>query len=140
MFLITIIASLLLLTFIHELGHYVLAKYYTKSRVIMKIGIGKKLLLLKYKNNYFCMRLIPIAGVVFFKDRMLSKKQKIIIGLAGPVFSIIAFIIALYFKNIITHPYYEEVFLILAFCSCLNILPFKGSDGSYVLKQLKKTA
>lgn len=140
MYFITIILSILFLTFIHELGHYIFAKYYTKSRVIMKIGIGKKLFSIKYKDYYFCLKLIPIGGMVLFKEKPLKKYQKIMIGLAGPVFSIIAFIVALYFKNSINIPYYEEVFLVLAFCSCLNIIPFKGADGYYVMKQFKKTA
>lgn len=98
--------SLLLgtLVFIHELGHYLAARYFKVRVEVFSLGFGPKLLGYKWGETYYCISLIPLGGYVkMFGDNpkqeikgedrkaaFLCQKPgpKSIIALAGPLMNL----------------------------------------------------
>ena len=95
--------SLLLgtLVFIHELGHYLAARYFKVRVEVFSLGFGPKLIGYKWGDTYYCISLIPLGGYVkLFGDNPRKKLKdedkkfaflcqkvwpKSAIALAGPV-------------------------------------------------------
>lgn len=89
-----------ILVFIHELGHFIVARYLGVEVEVFSIGFGKKIFSKKYKGTLWQVALIPLGGYVKMKgqdDTKPLKKndsinsynsktplQKIAILLAGP--------------------------------------------------------
>ena len=108
--------SLLLgtLVFIHELGHYLAARYFGVRVEVFSLGFGPKLIGYKWGDTYYCISLIPLGGYVkLFGDNprkkikdedkkyaFLSQKvwPKSAIALAGPVMN---FFIAVFLFTLI---------------------------------------
>ena len=94
-----------LLIFVHEFGHFLIAKYCGVRVEIFSLGFGKKILQLKRGDTNYCISLIPLGGYVkMFGDdpnaeisekekqfSFLHKKvgQRIAIVLAGPLMNLI---------------------------------------------------
>ena len=90
-----------LLIFVHELGHFLVAKYCGVRVEIFSLGFGKKILQFKRGDTIYCISLIPLGGYVkMFGDdpaaeipeeerrvSFLHKRvgQRIAIVLAGPL-------------------------------------------------------
>lgn len=90
-----------LLIFVHELGHFLVAKYFGVRVEVFSLGFGKKILQVKRGDTIYCISLIPLGGYVkMFGDdpnaeipeeekqfSFLHKKvgQRIAIVLAGPL-------------------------------------------------------
>ncbi len=116
-FIIPLIILLGLLIFVHELGHFLVAKFYGVRVEVFSLGFGKKLFQHKRGDTVYCLSLIPFGGYVkMFGDELTAdiseedKKvafnykpvgQRIAIVLAGPLmnfffaillFSIISFV------------------------------------------------
>ncbi|MDE0518364.1 MAG: RIP metalloprotease RseP [Oligoflexia bacterium] len=99
--LIPFIVLLGVLIFIHELGHFMVARWCGVKVEVFSLGFGKKLLKWKRKDTLYCVSLFPLGGYVKMfgheygkevaeKDRpiaFLHKKlwQRVAIVLAGPL-------------------------------------------------------
>lgn len=108
-----IILALLILSFLvffHELGHFLVAKFFGVHIEVFSIGFGKKLLTKSYKGTQYAISAIPLGGYVKLKgqddanplatnndlDSYSSKShpKRIAILLAGPFFNfILAFLL-----------------------------------------------
>jgi len=99
--------SLLLgtLVFIHELGHFLLARYFGVRVEVFSLGFGPKIFKFKKGDTVYCISLIPLGGYVkMFGDNpkqvlkaeerpfgFLSQKvgPKMAIALGGPVMNLL---------------------------------------------------
>jgi len=111
-----------ILIFVHELGHFLVAKYYGVRVEVFSLGFGKKIFQFKRDSTTYCVSLIPLGGYVkmFGDDLSMSVEpdqqkfaflhkpvyQRIAIVLAGPlmnfVFAIFVFaVVALIGENIV---------------------------------------
>ncbi|PAF54574.1 RIP metalloprotease RseP [Helicobacter sp. 13S00482-2] len=108
-----ILLALLILSFLvffHELGHFLVAKFFGVKVEVFSIGFGKKICKKTYNGTQYAISLIPLGGYVKLKgqndadplassddvDSYSNKNhfQKISILLAGPFFNfILAFFI-----------------------------------------------
>lgn len=94
-----------MLIFVHELGHFAVAKLCGVRVEVFSLGFGKKILQLKRGDTVYCISLIPLGGYVkmfgddpskevandqkrySFLDKSVS--QRIAIVLAGPLMNLI---------------------------------------------------
>lgn len=103
-----IIVALLVLSFLiffHELGHFLVARFFGVRVEVFSIGFGKKILCRTYGQTQYAISAIPLGGYVKLKgqddtnplvknediDSYSSKNhfQKISILLAGPFFNLV---------------------------------------------------
>ncbi len=99
-----------LLIFVHELGHFLVAKYFKVRVEVFSLGFGKKLLSFRRGDTEYCIAAIPLGGYVkMFGDdpsaeisevdrqgSFLHKPvgQRIAVVLAGPLMNLLfAFIL-----------------------------------------------
>jgi len=110
--LITFLLVLSVLVFIHELGHFLAARFFGVTVHTFSIGFGKRLIAKEYKGTLWQLSLIPLGGYVKMKgqddsnpalieagnDSYNTKKpwQRIVILVAGP-FANFALAAVLYF-------------------------------------------
>jgi len=103
-FIIPLIVLLGALIFIHELGHFLVAKYCGVKVETFSLGFGKKILKYKHGDTTYCISLIPLGGYVKMfgddpnaevseedkKHSFLHKPvgQRIAIVLAGPLMNL----------------------------------------------------
>ena len=125
--------SLLLgtLVLIHELGHYLAARYFGVRVEIFSIGFGPKLLKFKKGDTVYCISLIPLGGYVkMFGDnpkQVLTKEErpfgflsqktgpKMAIALGGPLMNLFLAVI---------------IFMTLGFIGNKKALPILGGISS----------
>lgn len=110
MSLLSALVALSFLIFFHELGHFLVARFFGVKVEVFSIGFGRKILKKTYGDTEYALSLIPLGGYVKMKgqddsnplecsqdhDSYTSKTplQRIAILLAGPVFNILlAFLI-----------------------------------------------
>ncbi|PIS11879.1 MAG: RIP metalloprotease RseP [Bdellovibrio sp. CG10_big_fil_rev_8_21_14_0_10_47_8] len=90
-----------LLIFVHELGHFLVAKFFGVRVEIFSLGFGKKILKYKRGDTTYCISLIPLGGYVkMFGDDITAQipeeekkysfthkpvAQRIGVVLAGPL-------------------------------------------------------
>ena len=106
----TFLIVLSILVFIHELGHFTVARLLGVKVYVFSIGFGKKLITKQWKGTQWTFSLIPLGGYVKMKgqedinpslinndpDSYNSKTpfQRILILLAGPAANfILAFVV-----------------------------------------------
>ena len=102
-----IIAISIVIT-LHELGHFLSAKFFKIKVEVFSIGIGKKLIQFTRKNTTFAISLIPIGGYCRLKcgdvnnpiledDSMdqLTPYKRAVIYFAGPFFNFLLAILML---------------------------------------------
>lgn len=110
-FIIPLVILLGLLIFVHEMGHFLVAKYYRVKVEVFSLGFGKKIFTTKRGETEYCISLVPFGGYVKMygddptadvpaelRDRSFLHKpvgQRIAVVLAGPLmnffFAIILF-------------------------------------------------
>ncbi len=103
-----IVITLLILTiivFVHELGHFLTAKYFKMTVREFSIGFGKVLFKKHYKGTDYKIRLLPIGGFVDLEGETESTSknsfrnrpyfQKFIVLIAGVVMNLILAVILL---------------------------------------------
>lgn len=111
-FLIPLIILLGLLIFVHEMGHFLVAKFYKVKVEVFSLGFGKKIFQFQRGETTYCVSLIPLGGYVkmFGDDPTLEVSdeqkegaflhkpvgQRIAIVLAGPLMNFF-FAILLFF-------------------------------------------
>ena len=108
---------LLLVLFIHELGHYIFMKMF------------------KYENMR--MLFVPMLGAfVQGSKRVYSQKESILVSLSGPIpgilFGFACLIISTYFHL----SWLMLLAFIFLFLNVINLLPFDPLDGGQMLKAL----
>lgn len=121
--------SLLLgtLVFIHELGHFLVARYFGVRVEVFSLGFGPKLFKLKKGDTVYCISLIPLGGYVkMFGDNpkqvlkenerafgFLSQKvgPKMAIALGGPIMNLLLAVV---------------IFMALGFIGSKKALPVLG--------------
>ena len=111
-YIVGFIALIMVITAIHEAGHYYVARFFKVTILDFSIGMGKSLKSWKDSSNTeFHIRALPIGGFVRMKgedesqsskDSFSSKKyyQKVLILLAGPIANFVLAIILLTGLNI----------------------------------------
>jgi regulator of sigma E protease len=68
-----------LLTFVHELGHFLAAKAIKAGVEEFSLGFGPQLFAKKYKGTLYCIRILPLGGYVKIKgdgDPQIKEKKK----------------------------------------------------------------
>lgn len=104
MSLLIALLALSFLIFFHELGHFIVARFFGVKVEVFSIGFGKKIIKKTYGDTEYALSLIPLGGYVKMKgqndsdpldqnqelDSYSSKTplQRIAILLAGPFFNI----------------------------------------------------
>lgn len=139
-FIIPLVILLGLLIFVHELGHFLVAKYYGVRVEVFSLGFGKKFFTYKRGDTEYCLSIVPFGGYVKMfgddptaevssEDRKYSflhkpVGQRIAIVLAGPLMNLffaalLFFVIAVVGEQVIspivgdlsvTSPAYETGF------------------------------
>lgn len=100
-FIIPLVILLGLLIFVHESGHFLVAKFFKVRVEVFSLGFGKKLFKFKKGDTEYCLSLIPFGGYVkMFGDELGSEisedekryafnfkpvGQRIAVVLAGPL-------------------------------------------------------
>jgi len=109
---ITILAFLFVLgvlIFVHELGHYLVARWYGVRVLTFSLGFGPKLVSFRRGGTVYCVSAIPLGGYVKLAgetvedtrtgapDEFLSKSKwvRFQVYLAGPVMNLMLAVIAL---------------------------------------------
>ena len=65
------------LIFVHELGHFLVAKWCGVRVEVFSLGFGKKILQFKRGGTNYCISLIPLGGYVkMFGDELGAKIEK----------------------------------------------------------------
>lgn len=59
-----VVVLLSLLIFVHEMGHFLVAKFFKVRVEVFSIGFGKKILQMKRGDTTYCISVIPIGGYV----------------------------------------------------------------------------
>lgn len=93
------------LIFFHELGHFLIAKFFGVKVNVFSIGFGEKIFIKHFKGTDYAISAIPLGGYVSLKGQddfdpskessdkdsynTLNPAKKIAILLAGPLFNII---------------------------------------------------
>lgn len=126
-------------TIIHELGHFLVAKYFKFNVKEFCIGTGFPIFEQKFKELNVVFKLaLPFGGhirVDFEVTKFKKMDDRKLVGiiftsLAGPFVNIVAAIIM--FK-------YNYHFAFLSLCSGVgNLLPFDSTDGAIALGAIKE--
>ncbi|OFW36627.1 MAG: RIP metalloprotease RseP [Acidobacteria bacterium RIFCSPLOWO2_12_FULL_67_14b] len=97
------------LVFIHELGHFLLARWHGVRVITFSLGFGPKLLKMQRGDTEYCVSIIPLGGYVKMagenpedphtggSDEFLAKSkwQRFQILLAGPVMNLVLAVVLL---------------------------------------------
>lgn len=109
-FMLVGILAINLILFIHELGHFLVAKLVKMPVYEFSVGVGPKLYSKVHNEIEYCIRSIPLGGYVVFENindeeytekdleiyRSISPLKRAMVILAGPVFNfLLAFVIAI---------------------------------------------
>ncbi len=103
-YIIPMIVLLGLLVFVHELGHFLAAKFYGVRVETFSLGFGPKIIKFLHKETVYCVSALPLGGYVKMygdepgkdipeeqkKQSYLHKPvgQRIVITLAGPLMNL----------------------------------------------------
>ncbi|MBC6414853.1 MAG: RIP metalloprotease RseP [Bdellovibrionales bacterium] len=109
-----------ILIFIHELGHFLVARFFKVKVEIFSLGFGPKILKYKKGDTLYCLSLVPLGGYVkMFGDNPLEevpererhqgflyKKvyQKWLIAFAGPLFNFLFTLLAFFSLSLLGRP------------------------------------
>ena len=115
--LISIIIVFGVIVFVHEFGHFIVAKLNHVKVLEFSIGMGPAIAKFGRKETKYCLRLLPIGGYVMmdgqFEDsddeNAFNNKSafvKLMVLLAGPFFN---FLLAFILGTIICHVSYIEI-------------------------------
>ncbi|MBX7230484.1 MAG: RIP metalloprotease RseP [Bdellovibrionales bacterium] len=87
-----------ILIFVHELGHFLVAKFFGVRVEVFSLGFGKKILQFQRGDTLYCISIIPLGGYVkMFGDdptKEISEQEKKYSFLHQPVLPRIAIVLA----------------------------------------------
>ena len=63
-YIVPLVILLGLLIFVHELGHFMVAKYYGVRVEVFSLGFGKKIFKYRRGDTDYCLSIIPLGGYV----------------------------------------------------------------------------
>lgn len=120
---------------VHELGHYLTAKYVGIEVTEFNIGTGYNLFSFTRLGTKFSLNLVVLGGNIrIYLDKNPTRKDYsnyMLVGLGGPVANLLTGMLALYMEN--------DFLTIMSFGSCVgNLIPTSGSDGHQIYIILKK--
>lgn len=130
---------LTIITIIHELGHFVVAKYFKFNVKEFSIGSGFPIFEQKFNNLNVVFRLaLPFGGhirVDFEVNKFKQMDDRKLVGiiftsLAGPFVNIVA--------AIATFQHYPYFALMNLFSGLGNLLPFDNTDGAIAKGAIKE--
>src|SRR5690625_1450741 len=122
-------------TFVHELGHGIVATFAKADSVTLYIGFGKRVKTMVFNRFTIHLHLVFFIGGLTESKRtpVYSAKEKALIAMGGPACNAILavlFIILFYPTN---NPYIQVFILFQAWLMLINIIPYKrkgkNSDG-----------
>lgn len=137
-----LLCSLIIIIFVHELGHLLAAKFCNCGVKIFSIGFGKVLWAKKIGKTIYQIATFPMGGFCQLQGELIYSKskhaftnktysQKLLIIFAGVLMNIFTGLIA----YIIFHFTLNKTFLLFAYYSIFmglsNALPIPSLDGSY---------
>lgn len=104
-YIVPLVVLLSLLIFVHELGHFLVAKWFNVKVEVFSLGFGPKILKFRNGETTYCLSAIPFGGYVKMfgedinadmslaeKERSFMHKpplQRILIALAGPIMNLL---------------------------------------------------
>ncbi|MCB0347321.1 MAG: RIP metalloprotease RseP [Bdellovibrionales bacterium] len=131
-FLIPLVILLGALIFVHELGHFLVAKYYKVKVEVFSLGFGKKLIQYKHGDTVYCLSLIPFGGYVKMYGENpaddISEENKKVSFLHKPVGQRIAIVLAGPLMNLL---FAFVLFSAIAEIGDLKALPVVGQVQPY---------
>lgn len=114
LYFVILISSLI---FVHELGHFAVAKAFGVKVITFSLGFGPKILRLRGRETEYCVSLLPLGGyvkmlevsksdIVLPEDKnrtfeSLPVYKRVLIVLAGPLMNLV-FPVLLYFSVFVT--------------------------------------
>ena len=105
----------ILVLFIHEIGHFFFMKIY------------------QYKNVR--MLFIPLMGAfVQGKKEYYQEKESFFVIMAGPIPGVLLGTILLYFGEVLNYDWMKELSILFLFINMINLLPLDMLDGGQMLK------
>lgn len=138
-----LICSLVIIIFLHELGHLLAAKLCKCGVKTFSVGFGPKIWGLKFGKTYYQIAPMLLGGYCELQGEMFYSKskyaftnktysQKIFISLAGILMNVLSGLIS-YYLFLIT---YNSIFFYFAYYSIAiglsNLLPIPALDGSFI--------
>src|ERR1700733_1516531 len=63
-FIVPFVVLLGVLIFVHELGHFMVAKFFGVRGETFSLGFGRKILRKKFGDTTYCISIIPFGGYV----------------------------------------------------------------------------
>src|SRR5690554_4910662 len=86
-FLVFVLCIVPLSLLIHECGHALSAKVFHANKILISIGVGKKLWETETNTFHICLRLFPFLNSYSLTERQapFNRFEKIVITLMGPV-------------------------------------------------------
>ena len=134
----------MVIIFLHELSHLIIAKLCKCKVNVYSIGLGRKLIGKQIGNTYYQLGIIPFGGKCDLKGELdyttdkdafinLKYRYKLAITLAGCLANILTGIVGLIIGNI----FYIFPLLIFGILSIVlgltNLIPILPLDGSYAI-------
>lgn len=127
----------------HEIGHVVGAKLMAASKILLTIGVGKRIFSITFQNIdiHFRRFFLVNSFTSTVRDEPFTNTEKIIITFMGPLFSsILAFIAFGLYYSIYSSIYVYLLFLFNLWLVFINLIPFKigekQSDGYMILQMV----
>ncbi|MES2773394.1 MAG: site-2 protease family protein [Bacteroidota bacterium] len=124
----------ILAIFIHETGHYIVARCYRQTVDDFAIFFNPWFDLLRFKigQTTFHLGWLPIGGYVRVRNfDSLPEPKQFVIAIAGIVANHISMLVGLYLYGL------NEFTLISGLIMVINSLPYPPYDGYYIRKMFK---
>ena len=127
-----------LATLAHELGHVLFAIFFSKGRILVRVGESKepsfRVALKLGRRLYFLIGLRnPRSGVTIFRQQNVIARSLIILG--GPFLSFFVTVLTGYV--LFSNSFSASIEVLLAVWFCLNLLSFLRSALPVMLKPTK---
>lgn len=145
-----------LTTIIHELGHAVPARIFSKDKVTIYLGVGNSKRNFKIRELQVVLRgFHPCTGFVAWNGEKLTRSGKIVSSLGGPLISLMVGIGSLLIAGKMENNVLNNLFTFIAYCNLTQfigtVIPIKypswwgayggvTSDGYKALAILKEEA
>jgi membrane-associated protease RseP (regulator of RpoE activity) len=130
---------LTIITIIHELGHFAVAKYFKFNVKEFSVGSGFPIFEQKFKDLNVVFKLaLPFGGHIRVDFEVNKFKQMDDRKLLGIIFTSLAGPFVNVVTAIATFQYYPYFALMSLMSGLLNLLPFDSTDGAIALGGIKE--